>query len=527
MADPTPPTGETTTPEPDGPAAAAATPSEAPAPAAEVPASTVGDAEVPTSTVGDAVRALVVVALVGAAVIHFAYAPIHLDESTSHGLFFLGMGWAQLGLAFALARWRTVRWPWAAAAVVSLGIIALWLLTRTAGLPGEAAEPFGFPDSLAAGLEAVAALGSLAALRPELMRAPAARVNPVLGGAVALALIGLVSASVTPSIAGEHNHAGGDHDHGATGAGGAAAGGQAHDHEAAGAATPAVARKDRCDLGFNTKAFNDVAVPGVPHAHSDTAPVDFTLEQWAKVFVDPASGTTPATVAATIEAQPVMRDGILSGGLTHTLDPEPWNPLTDTAQCDELAQQLDVAKGVAARYPTVADAEAAGWHKVTGYLPGIAAHYMNFANLRDGFVVDQPEMLLYDGTQPDSHVVGLSYYILQAGDTEPTAGFAGDNDHYHKHLGLCLRDGVVVAGSTSTDAECAALGGAKANGAAGWMSHAWVVPGCESAWGVFSGANPALKIQLPGAAPMAPGCGTGKTMSDPLSFETGGNGPQL
>jgi hypothetical protein len=28
------------------------------------------------------------------------------------------------------------------------------------------------------------------------------------------------------------------------------------------------------------------------------------------------------------------------------------------------------------------------------------------------------------------------------------------------------------------------------------MSHAWVVPGCESPWGVFSGATPLLDGQL-------------------------------
>jgi hypothetical protein len=28
------------------------------------------------------------------------------------------------------------------------------------------------------------------------------------------------------------------------------------------------------------------------------------------------------------------------------------------------------------------------------------------------------------------------------------------------------------------------------------MSHAWVVPGCESPWGLFSGANPMLDMAL-------------------------------
>ena len=37
------------------------------------------------------------------AIIHFAFAPDHLDEQTSHGVFFLVVGWLQLLVAGALA----------------------------------------------------------------------------------------------------------------------------------------------------------------------------------------------------------------------------------------------------------------------------------------------------------------------------------------------------------------------------------------------------------------------------------------
>jgi hypothetical protein len=135
-------------------------------------------------------------------------------------------------------------------------------------------------------------------------------------------------------------------------------------------------------------------------------------------------------------------------------------------------------------------------------------------------------MLLYDGTNADSAIVGLSYYILSPGEEEPTEGFTGDNDHYHRHIGLCFRDGVVVGGSNTTAEECAAEGGSKNDGSAGWMSHVWITPGCESNWGVFSGANPQLKVRTPGDdSPVASGCGTGLTMTDELAFDTSGAGP--
>ena len=466
----------------------------------DVMADDVGD-DAGRTTLGDVLRWLAVAACAGAAVIHFAYAPTHIEEDATHGTFFLVTAWLQLGLAFALARWRTDRRPWLAAGAVNGAVAAVWVLTRTAGLPGEAPEPVGFPDTLATALEVVVVLAAVAALRPAWARRPSFRLHPVVGGVAAVALAAVVSASVTPSIAGEHQHGeDGGHDHAVEGESAASGG---HDH--GGGAATEVDPDDRCDLGFNTSAFNDVSVPGVPHAHDDGTQVDFTLEEWADVFVDPADGIPPDVVAAYIEDRPILRDGILSGGLTHTLAPDPWNPLTDRDECEALADELTRAKEVAAAYPTITDAEAAGYRKVTTYYPGIAAHYMNFKNLDGTFQIDQPEMLLYDGEGTDAHIVGLSYYIMQPGDAEPTQGFTGDNDHSHRHIGLCSKDGLVIGPSTMTEAECAAEGGRKGGGQAGWMSHAWVVPGCESPWGVFSGASPVLDGELSKQSGQNPG----------------------
>ncbi|HEX6421438.1 MAG TPA: hypothetical protein VFZ77_23245 [Acidimicrobiales bacterium] len=478
------------------------------------------------ATAGEVLRWVVAGACAGAAAVHFAYAPAHMDVDAVHGAFFLAVAWTQLGLAFSVTRWGAARWPWWSAAAVNAAVVGVWAVSRTAGVPGYDAETVGFPDALATGLEVVAVAGALAAVRPALAARPVARLHPALGGAAALAVAGLVSASVTPSIAGEHVHADGET---AAGEHGEHDEPHADGHDHGAAATPAaVPAEERCDLGFNTAAYNEVARPGVPHAHDDDEPVDFTLEEWADVFVDPDGGIPAPLVVSFIEERPVMRDGILSGALTHTLDPDPWNPITDPDECAALADELGRAKAVAAAHPTAADAEAAGYRKVTNYYPGIAAHYMNFDLLGDGFVVDRPEMLLYDGDGPDANIVGLSYYVLHDGDEEPAEGFTGDNDHYHRHVGLCFRDGVVVAGSNTSDGQCAALGGDKSDGSSGWMSHVWITPGCESDWGLFSGANPTLKVRAPGDySPRAPGCGTGLTMADDPAFDDRGDGPRI
>ena len=171
--------------------------------------------------------------------------------------------------------------------------------------------------------------------------------------------------------------------------------------------------------------------------------------------------------------------------------------MTDPEQCSALAEELQRARDTALRYPTAADATAAGWYKVTPYVPGIAAHYIKGSNVADGkFVIEQPEMILYDGNGPDARVVGLSYYMVHEGDAEPSQGFTGANDHSHRHIGLCIGAGGVIGDSTTTAEECAARGGRKQESGNGWMSHAWVVPGCESPWGVFSGASPILDRDL-------------------------------
>ena len=185
-----------------------------------------------------------------------------------------------------------------------------------------------------------------------------------------------------------------------------------------------------------------------------------------------------------------------NGGHGGHLGPQPWIALTDQAQCDQLAAELDRTREVALALPTAADAAAAGYSMVTPYVPGIAAHWMKYDYVDGVFNLEEPEMVLYDGNGPDARVVGLSYYVVQEGQVEPSQGFTGDNDHYHRHVGLCNRGGLVIGDSTTTKEECEAMGGRKADGSRGWMSHVWTVPGCESPWGVFSGANPLLDVAL-------------------------------
>lgn len=173
-----------------------------------------------------------------------------------------------------------------------------------------------------------------------------------------------------------------------------------------------------------------------------------------------------------------------------------------------LATQQTLAREAAARYPTVADAEAAGYRMSVGFVPCIGSHYTNpiFA-IR--FDPGHPSELLYDGTAPDSKIVGLSYLVWSPSGAPE--GFAGANDHWHQHNtngGLCEKRGVVIGAESMTAEDCTALGGKKISLDGAWMLHDWIVPGWECSWGVFAGECPELGGRTGGSAWDSPAPGS-------------------
>ncbi len=77
-------------------------------------------------------------------------------------------------------------------------------------------------------------------------------------------------------------------------------------------------------------------------------------------------------------------------------------------------------------------------------------------------------------------------------------GFAGPNDHWHRHSNVCIKGGgggidvPFPADAEVTPAQCAGVGGTLMK-VTGWMVHAWVVPTWESPQGVFSHDNPNVR----------------------------------
>ena len=395
-------------------------------------------------TVGRYLRWVLAALSIGAGFIHFAVSGGHYDVSWWHGTFFAVVAWLQLAWAVGVIL-RPTRRLLTAGVVLNAGIVGVWAVSRIWGVPiGPDAwtpEAVTLADVLSTGFEAGIVAISLAVLvRPAIAQRS---ISPsfALGGlgVTGLAVAVISTVALTPSFASDHH-----------GGSGQAAG---HSHGAA-------------------------ADSGTAHAGH------------AAIVSNAPVGDTPCE-----QSGPPASEGQISsaGGHGHR-GPIKWQNIADRATRDQLGQQLDVAHQVTLQFPTVADAEAAGYRMVTSYVPCIGAHYIKVSNMIGGFDPAKPSMLLYDGTNPDSKIVGLSYSILGDPNTPPE-GFAGPNDPWHKHDsngGLCMKGGVVVGAESTSDAECAARGGNKVALHNLWMMHAWVADAWQSSWGIFSAENPDL-----------------------------------
>jgi hypothetical protein len=183
----------------------------------------------------------------------------------------------------------------------------------------------------------------------------------------------------------------------------------------------------------------------------------------------------------------------------------------DDATRQTVAAQLIGARAFAMRYPTVADATNAGYVIAGGFAPLVGAHYVGVANAASGaFDAARASTLIYDGTSPDSRVVGLMY-LSAGGAAQAPEGFAGPNDHWHRHTGVCVKfvSGAMEvpfpADADITKAMCDSKDGFFISRTQ-WMVHAWVVPAWESPAGVFSHDNPNLL------------CADGTTKTDKAGF---------
>jgi hypothetical protein len=192
----------------------------------------------------------------------------------------------------------------------------------------------------------------------------------------------------------------------------------------------------------------------------------------------------------------------VENGVQHVMAPDvPLTKLPEATRT-ELLRQLALTMDVVKKYPTVKDAEAAGYRRAGPYLPGLGTHYVGGRTNRGGPLTDDdilhPSTIIYAGNKATSPIAGFMYIsgVTAAGAAEPE-GFAGPNDHWHFHTGICL-----VAGSNGamealgfdgsiTETDCKTRRGNWVK-TTQYLLHVWTVPGYSDPLGVFAHVNPAM-----------------------------------
>lgn len=148
------------------------------------------------------------VLVTGAGWIHLLAAEGHRSHSYV-AAFFVATAVLQVSWA-ALVLYNVTRRLLLMALVGNLGLVLLWVISRTTGValvPGvRHVEPVGFPDAAASGLElmAVAALGLLLATRRGDLTVPAARL--LVAGTASLTLLLVVVAGATGTTHHQDHH---------------------------------------------------------------------------------------------------------------------------------------------------------------------------------------------------------------------------------------------------------------------------------------------------------------------------------
>ncbi|MGH9025588.1 MAG: hypothetical protein ACRDWD_05635 [Acidimicrobiia bacterium] len=371
-----------------------------------------------------------------AGAIHLVMAPSHAGESTVEGAGFMIAGWLQIALAVLLLT-QPSRLILRVSVGLNFGLIALWAVSRTYGLPFGAhawhPEMVSSVDLTCVAIEGALLLVSMGLLtRPNFARSLDSSVL-LTGVIVPIGVIALVSGVLLSP--GARSHASGSHgDHGSAAGdshGGESAGGHAHGPEGD-------------DLGF--------AALSNGHQH-ETGEVD----------LDPRT------------------QALLDDELAATRDLVDKYPTIADAEAGGYRRAGPFVPGLGTHY--------VNYGGYTG----------NNDDALEGSHETLVPVLIYDGLEPDAPIAGFMYMAYGAPAGQEPTGFVGPNDHWHYHTNTCIvyRNGVIEAplGADLPDVTpelCDRYGGQLITNT-GYMVHVWSVPGYESETGMFSEVSPALR----------------------------------
>jgi hypothetical protein len=176
-----------------------------------------------------------------------------------------------------------------------------------------------------------------------------------------------------------------------------------------------------------------------------------------------------------------------SGGGHDVFGPVDEQPLA-VDERKAFDEQWQAAVAASSTLMTPEQARQAGYVQAAPFNEGVGTHWVKWSLVGHPFDPAAPAMLLYDGIPGRPvRLVGFSYWV---GSTREPAGYAGPNDRWHRHAGLCFtRNGWLTDQQVPNSAACS---GFWLSGRNLWMLHAWVVPGLPNIWGRFAPSNPFL-----------------------------------
>ena len=183
----------------------------------------------------------------------------------------------------------------------------------------------------------------------------------------------------------------------------------------------------------------------------------------------------------------------------------------DSELCETLTYELKDAIEWAAQWPTLGDAEDAGYTMSVEYIEGMGTHHVILNDfsmdshefdpqnpefpgtiIDDVFEYARPEFLMYGGEERDSDLVGFAWFVRAPVDSPPE-GFAGDNDWWHRHPSLCIRPSdFLLRGSDLDEETCDNRDGINVNLEEYWMVHAWIIRPWLTYDDVFTNHHPCL-----------------------------------
>lgn len=426
-----------------------------------------GELEPHETTAATAGIWIVAAASFGAGVLHLAYAPSHLADQTSHGVFFLVVGWLQIGLALLVGTRKAGITALILGALVNLAVLAVWAGSRSIGIDGTV-EAIGFPDALASGLALTAVLGciALASHRLDSVRIHAATAG-VWGGAAAMAVVILVTASMTPATGGGHRHGGAE----LASAHGEAAHGHGHGHSDAnvdedGNVVVSAGHDDSHDDSHGDDSSTQTALGSTGHADHERASGSSASSSGGSSAPDDHGAHAATSSAANLTATttttvhdhgttttpgqttpgPTTSTTVHDHGTTTTTAPSvvaDWRMGATDAQVADTRAFVAATQAAVATFTSFQDAEAKGYVKIGD------DHMLKVSYMLDGKVTDPSAIeSLIIGRRGGVDVILGGMYMLNIGQDDADAPtFGGPLVVWHRHGGFCHDENLTIVGS--------------------------------------------------------------------------------